>query len=58
MTCPVGGEDRERQSLFDGCGMGVARSMGYNVRWGGDWEMDFQVMDNRLDDFPHFEIRD
>ena len=38
--------------------IGIARSMGYNLRWGGDWDMDFNVMDNRFDDFPHFEIRD
>ena len=55
---PVDWKDRERQTLFAGFVIGVARSMGYNVRWGGDWDMDFQLMDNRFDDFPHFEIRD
>ena len=55
---PVDWEDRERQTLFAGFVLGVARSMGYTLRWGGDWDMDFQVMDNRFDDFPHFEIRD
>ena len=28
------------------------------LRWGGDWDMDFQVKDNGFDDFPHFELRD
>tara|TARA_R110000822_G_scaffold19071_2_gene62301 strand:- start:74 stop:469 length:396 start_codon:yes stop_codon:yes gene_type:complete len=55
---PVDWEDRERQTLFAGFVLGVARGMGYTLRWGGDWDMDFQVMDNRFDDFPHFEIRD
>ena len=55
---PVDWEDRERQTLFAGFVFGIGRSMGYNLRWGGDWDMDFQVMDNRFDDFPHFEIRD
>ena len=55
---PVDWEDRERQTLFAGFVIGIARSMGYNLRWGGDWDMDFNVMDNRFDDFPHFEIRD
>jgi len=32
--------------------------MGIRLRWGGDWDMDFKVMDNRFDDFPHFEVRD
>ena len=34
------------------------RSMGVNLRWGGDWDQDFEVQDNKFDDFPHFEIRD
>ena len=55
---PVDWEDRERQTLFAGFVIGIARGMGYRIRWGGDWDMDFQVMDNRFDDFPHFEIRD
>ena len=54
---PVNWEDRERQTLFAGFVLGTARSMGINLRWGGDWDQDFQVMDNRFDDFPHFEIR-
>ena len=55
---PVNWEDRERQTLFAGFVLGIARGMGIRLRWGGDWDMDFQVMDNRFDDFPHFEVRD
>ena len=55
---PVDWADRERQTLFAGFVLGVARSKGIKLRWGGDWDMDFQVMDNRFDDFPHFEVRD
>ena len=54
---PVDWDDRERQTLFAGFVLGVARGMGITLRWGGDWDMDFQVMDNRFDDFPHFEIK-
>ena len=54
---PVDWEDRERQTLFAGFVLGTARGMGIRLRWGGDWDQDFQVMDNRFDDFPHFEIR-
>jgi len=54
---PVNWEDRERQTLFAGFVLGIARGMGLRLRWGGDWDQDFQVMDNRFDDFPHFEIR-
>ena len=55
---PVDWADRERQTLFAGFVIGIARSMGITLRWGGDWDMDFQVMDNRFDDFPHFEVKE
>lgn len=55
---PVDWDDRERQTLFAGFVLGIARSMGVRLRWGGDWDMDFQVLDNRFDDFPHFELRE
>tara|TARA_B100000519_G_scaffold71810_1_gene61789 strand:+ start:1339 stop:1734 length:396 start_codon:yes stop_codon:yes gene_type:complete len=54
---PVDWDDRERQTLFAGFVLGIARSMDIRLRWGGDWDMDFEVMDNRFDDFPHFELR-
>ena len=54
---PVNWEDRERQTLFSGFVIGTARSMGIDLRWGGDWDQDFEVQDNKFDDFPHFEIR-
>ena len=55
---PVDWDDRERQTLFAGFVIGIARSMDIRLRWGGDWDMDFKVMDNRFDDFPHFELKD
>jgi hypothetical protein len=30
--------------------------MEINVRWGGDWNKNFEVDDNMFDDFPHFEL--
>ena len=54
---PIDWEDRERQTLFAGFVLGIARSMGIKLRWGGDWDQDFEVKDNRFDDFPHFEIK-
>jgi len=53
---PVDWADRERQTLFAGFVLGLARGMGIHLRWGGDWNMNFEVKDNRFDDFPHFEI--
>ena len=55
---PVDWDDRERQTLFAGFVLGISRSMGIKLRWGGDWDMDFNVGDNQFDDFPHFEIRE
>jgi hypothetical protein len=53
---PVDWADRERQTLFAGFVLGVANQMGIKLRWGGDWDQDFEVQDNKFDDFPHFEL--
>ena len=55
---PIDWKDRERFHLFSGFVLGLARGMGITLRWGGDWNMNFEVDDNKFDDFPHFEIRD
>ena len=55
---PIDWKDRERFHLFAGFVLGVAKAMGINLRWGGDWDMDWTVSDNRFDDFPHFEIKE
>ena len=49
---------RERVTLFAGFVIGMANRMGYTLRWGGDWNMNFEVNDNKFDDFPHFEIKE
>ena len=54
---PVDWKDRERQTLFAGFVLGVANQIGINLRWGGDWDQDFEVQDNKFDDFPHFELK-
>ena len=54
---PVDWEDRERQTLFAGFVLGIALGLGVRLRWGGDWDMDFDVQDNKFDDFPHFELK-
>ena len=55
---PIDWHDRERFHLFSGFVLGLARGMGITLRWGGDWNMNFEVDDNKFDDFPHFEITD
>ena len=55
---PIDWDDRERFHLFAGFVIGIAQSMGIRLRWGGDWNMNFEVDDNNFDDFPHFELVD
>tara|TARA_R110002012_G_scaffold122078_1_gene271927 strand:+ start:15866 stop:16261 length:396 start_codon:yes stop_codon:yes gene_type:complete len=55
---PIDWDDRERFTLFAGFVIGVASGMDITLRWGGDWNMNFEVNDNKFDDFPHFEVRD
>ena len=54
---PIDWSDRERFHLFAGFVLGIAKSMNINLRWGGDWNQNFEVDDNQFDDFPHFEIK-
>ena len=53
---PVDWNDRERFHLFAGFVLGIAYSMDISLRWGGDWNQNFEVDDNKFDDFPHFEL--
>ena len=54
---PVNWKDRERQTFFAGFVLGVANQMGIKLRWGGDWDQDFEVQDNKFDDFPKFALK-
>ena len=54
---PIDWDDRERFHLFAGFVLGIAKSMGINLRWGGDWNQNWFVDDNKFDDFPHFELK-
>jgi len=53
---PIDWDDRERFHLFAGFVLGVANQMGIPIRWGGDWNQNWEVDDNQFDDFPHFEL--
>ena len=56
---PIDWNDRERFTLFAGFVKGIAKGMyGIDLRWGGDWDNDWEVQDNRFDDFPHYEIKE
>jgi peptidoglycan L-alanyl-D-glutamate endopeptidase CwlK len=35
----------------------TAKELGIDLRWGGDWDGDFNIKDQNFDDLPHFELR-
>ena len=54
---PIDWEDRERFIYFGGFVKGYAFRMGIPLRWGGDWDNDTSLSDNKFDDLVHFELR-
>jgi|TARA_R110000824_G_scaffold17372_1_gene70646 peptidoglycan L-alanyl-D-glutamate endopeptidase CwlK len=55
---PIDWKDRDRFHYFGGYVLGIAKTMGLNIRWGGDWNQDTQTKDNNFDDLVHFEIKE
>ncbi len=53
---PIDWKDRERAYYFAGYVLGIAQSMGIKLRFGGDWDGDWEVKDNSFDDLWHFEL--
>jgi len=49
-------KDPEEMIYLAGQVIATARSMGVELKWGGDWDRDTHLSDNRFDDFPHFEL--
>lgn len=41
---------------FGGYVMGIAEGLGIRIRWGGDWDGDWVLIDQTFDDLPHFEL--
>jgi peptidoglycan LD-endopeptidase CwlK len=37
--------------------LAASREVNVLVRWGGDWNMNGDIFDNRFDDLVHFELR-
>ena len=55
---PIDWEDREMIHYMGGMLRGIGHSMGLKIRWGGDWDSDGDINDNKFDDLVHVEIRD
>ena len=49
-------ESLYRWYYFAGVVKGIAIRMNIPIRWGGDWDMDTYVKDQRFNDLPHFEL--
>ncbi len=54
---PIDWQDTERMRLFGEFVRGVALGLDIPIRWGGDWDGDHDLADQRFDDLPHFELR-
>lgn len=59
---PIEWGNTNRMRHFAGFVLGVARTLKdygaieHDIRWGGDWDNDTELKDNRFDDYPHFEL--
>jgi len=53
---PIDWGDERRFIFIAGFILGVAKLKGINLRWGGDWDRDTEVKDNKFNDYGHFEI--
>ena len=55
---PINWEDRERFHYMGGMIRGIGKQLGFKIRWGGDWDSDGEIADNKFDDLVHVEILD
>ncbi len=53
---PISWKDTDRMHYFAGQVMGIAQMMGIEIKWGGDWDRDTHLSDERFHDLPHFEL--
>lgn len=47
---------KEKFYYFGGFVLGVAFKLGIKIRWGGDWDRDHDLRDQKFMDLVHFEI--
>ena len=50
--------DRNKFYEFGGFVQGIAKKMGIEIRWGGNWDMDDELDDQNFYDLPHYEIKE
>lgn len=49
-------KDRDRMILFAGIVKGIAHKRGIKIRWGGDWNGNNILSDQKFNDLVHFEL--
>ena len=54
---PIDWEDRDRFHYMGGMVRGIAKALNLDIRWGGDWDSDGEIKDNKFDDLVHIEIK-
>lgn len=53
---PIDWQDVERFYQFGFFIVGLGASLGVKIRWGGDWDGDGDIRDQRFNDLVHFEL--
>jgi peptidoglycan L-alanyl-D-glutamate endopeptidase CwlK len=53
---PVDWKDLDRFYYFAGVVKGIAAMLGIQITWGGDWDNDTRVKNNKFNDLAHFEL--
>lgn len=53
---PINWNDLDRFYYFAGFVKARSIDMGIEVRWGGDWDGDTVLSDNKFNDLPHWEL--
>jgi len=53
---PIDWKDKDRFYHFAGFVLGVAKILGIEIRWGGDWDGDTDLHDQTFYDLVHFEL--
>lgn len=53
---PLNWDDKESFYHFAGYVKGVADKLGIPIRWGGDWDRDHDLHDQKFNDLIHFEL--
>ena len=53
---PVDWKDEDRNHMFGGYVLGVAKQLRIRVRWGHDWNKNKKLDDQKFIDSPHYEL--